>query len=54
MTAKTKPKKPKLPDAEQHARFVEMGRQVQVDESPDAFDQVFKRIVRQKPRPPAP
>ena len=40
--------KPKNTDAEQHARFVEMARAVQVDESADALDKVFKRVVRPK------
>lgn len=46
MAAKPKPSKPT--DAEQHARFVEMARTVEVDESPEAFDRVFKRVVRRK------
>jgi hypothetical protein len=43
----TKPKtKPKLTDAERHARFVEMAREVEVDESPEAFDRAFDKVVR--------
>jgi hypothetical protein len=46
MTAKPKAKPPKLTDAERHARFVETARQVEVDESPEAFDRAFERVVR--------
>jgi hypothetical protein len=42
---KPKPKIPKPTDAEQHARFVEMARQVEVDESPGALDRAFERVV---------
>ena len=38
MATRPKPKTPKLTDAERHARFVETARQVEVDESPGAFD----------------
>ena len=48
MNAKPKPKPPKLTDAERHARFVEMARAVEVDESPEAFDRVFKRVIPTK------
>ena len=44
----TKPKpdpKPKLTDAERHARFVDMAREVGVDESPEAFDRAFEKVV---------
>jgi hypothetical protein len=50
MTAKPK-REPKLTDAERHARFVETARQVEVDESPGAFDRAFDRVVRPKGRP---
>ena len=54
----TKPKaKPKLTDAERHARFVEMAREVEVDESPEAVDRAFDRVVKPgaaKSRAPAP
>lgn len=53
-------KQPKLTDAERHKRlkhdnpeqskrFVEMARVVGVDESPEAFDAVFKKIITPKP-----
>jgi hypothetical protein len=38
--------KPKLTDAERHARFVETAREVGVDESPGAFDRAFDRVVK--------
>lgn len=40
--------KPKLTDAERHARFVETARAVEVDESPEAFDRAFDRVVKPK------
>jgi hypothetical protein len=50
MTAKRKPTpKPKLTDAERHARFVETARQVEVDESPGAFDRAFDRLKVKSP-----
>jgi hypothetical protein len=42
-------KKPKLTDAERHERFVEMAREVEVSESPKAFDKAFKKVTR-RPR----
>jgi hypothetical protein len=56
MTAKRVPK-PKLTDAERHARFVAMAREVGVDESPEAFDRAFDSVVKpvspQRKTPPA-
>jgi hypothetical protein len=43
-TPKIKPK-PKLTDAERHKRFVEMAHEVEADESQDAFDRAFERVV---------
>lgn len=42
----TKQPKPKLTDAERHARFVETARIVEVDESPGAFDRAFDKVVK--------
>ena len=45
----TKPRpapKPKITDAERHARFVETAREVGVDESPEAFDRAFEKVIR--------
>ena len=36
---------PHLTDAERHARFVATARQVEVDESPEAFDRAFDKVV---------
>lgn len=46
----TKKSKPKLTDAERHARFVEMARKVEASDDPKDFDEAFKRIVPQKSR----
>lgn len=40
------PKKPSLTDAQRHARFVAMAREVEADETTEAFDEAFKRIVQ--------
>ncbi len=40
-----KPKKPQLTDDERHARFKEMGKELDADESPEAFDRAFASIV---------
>lgn len=45
--AKQKPKhKPKLTDKERHKRFVEMAHKVEADESPEAFDRAFNKILQ--------
>ena len=44
ITPAKRPPKPKLNDAERHARFVETARQVEVDESPGAFDRAFDKL----------
>lgn len=51
--AKNKPK-PKPTDAERHARFVDMAREVGVDESPEAFDRAFEKVVKAVPARPVP
>jgi len=48
MTAKPPPK-PKLTDAERHARFVETARKVGASEDPKDFDRAFKSVVTGKP-----
>lgn len=40
--------KPKPDDPEQFKRFIEMARKVEVDESPDAIDRAFNKVVRRK------
>jgi hypothetical protein len=37
--------KPKLTDAERHKRFVDMAHEVQADESPEAFDRAFEKVI---------
>jgi hypothetical protein len=37
-------------DPEQSKRFVDMAREVEADEDPDAFERAFKRVIR--PLPP--
>lgn len=41
-------KKPKLTDAERHKRFVTMAREVEAEETPEAFDKAFKRVALKK------
>lgn len=40
-------KKKRVPDTpeKQHARFVESAKKAEADESPDAMDMAFKKIV---------
>lgn len=44
--AKPQGARPKLTDAERHARFVQTAREVGVDENPGAFDRAFDKVVR--------
>ena len=41
---------PKLTDAERHKRFVDMAREVEVDESPEAFGRAFERVISSPPK----
>jgi hypothetical protein len=45
------PRKPPRPrktsDPAQHKRFLEMAREVEADESPDAMDRAFKKVLHQ-------
>jgi hypothetical protein len=43
--------KPKPDNPEQFKRFIEMAREVEADESPDAIDRAFKKVVPKKTRP---
>ena len=53
--AKKKPApKQKLTNAERHKRFVDMAREVQAEESPDAFDKAFDDVVTSPKRPAPP
>jgi hypothetical protein len=40
--------KPKPDNPEQFKRFIEMAREVEVDESPEAVDRAFERVVGRK------
>ena len=42
--AKPEPK-PELTDAERHQRFVNMAREVEASEDPNAFDQAFEGVA---------
>lgn len=50
MTDKPKPR-PKLTNAERHARFVETARQAGADESAEAFDRAFEKVTAKPPQP---
>ncbi len=45
---KPKPKPKKKPDKDQAERFKETARQLGVDESGEAFEQAFKKVVPPK------
>jgi hypothetical protein len=45
MLGKPKAKPKKSSDPEQHKRFVETARKLGADESPEAFDQAFKKVT---------
>jgi hypothetical protein len=51
-----KPKPPPPDDPEQSKRFIKAAREIGTDESPEAFERVFKRIIRAReaPKPAAP
>lgn len=40
-----KPKSPPPDNPEQFKRFIEMAREVEADESPDAIDRAFKKVI---------
>jgi hypothetical protein len=40
-----KKSKPKLTTKERHKRFVDMAHEVEADESPEAFDRAFNKVV---------
>lgn len=50
------PKKPQRPpqktDPAQHKRFLDMAREVEVDERPEAFDRAFRKVVKPPKKPP--
>jgi len=42
-------KLPKQDNPEQSKRFIDMAREIGVDESPEAFDRAFKKVIRSEP-----
>jgi hypothetical protein len=46
--------KPKPDDPEQFKRFIKTAREVEVDESPEAIDRAFNKVVRLKKDKPKP
>jgi hypothetical protein len=44
---KSKPK-PKLTNKERHKRFVDMAHEVEADESTEAFDRAFEKVIHTK------
>jgi hypothetical protein len=49
MPAKRQPK-PKLTDAERHARFLDMARKVQASDDHKDFDKAFQKVTRRPPK----
>jgi hypothetical protein len=43
--------KPVHDDPEQSKRFIDLAREVEADESTDAVDRAFKKVLRPKPMP---
>ena len=56
--SKTKTKRnqplPKLTDAERHARFKEMAREVEASDKPNDFDKAFRRVLGDKDKDQSP
>lgn len=50
-TAQPRLRKRKADDPEQYERFREFAREVETDESPEAFDRVFRKVVPPKESP---
>jgi hypothetical protein len=46
--------KPKPDNPEQFKRFIDMAREIEVDESPEALDRAFNKVVRRKKDEPKP
>jgi hypothetical protein len=45
-------RKPKSDDEEQSKRFIETAKKLEADESPEAFERAFKKIVPPQKLPP--
>ena len=50
-TPAAKPPSRKIDDKAQYERFREFAREVETDESPEAFDRAFRKIVPPKSAP---
>jgi hypothetical protein len=51
--SKSKPEPPiNADDPEQSRRFIDMAREIGVDEDPEAFDRAFKKVVTVISNPP--
>ena len=46
--------KPNADNPEQFKRFIDMAREVEADESPDAVDRAFNKVVRRQQHLPPP
>jgi hypothetical protein len=46
------PRNPQPDNPEQFKRFIGMAREVEVDESPEAFNRAFSKVVQPKKRKP--
>jgi hypothetical protein len=42
-------RKPKPDDPAESKRFIDMAREIEADESPEAMDRAFKKVVPSKP-----
>lgn len=58
MARKPTPKPAQAPTSEgqpddpaQYQRFLDMARELEADEAPDAMDRAFGKVIRQPPRP---
>ena len=45
---------PQPDDPEQSKRFIDTAREVEADESPEAFERAFEAVVKAKKTPPKP
>lgn len=51
-TNSTPKRKPKISEAERHKRFVDMAREIEADETPEAFEQAFDSVIGAPPAVP--
>ena len=48
-----KPSKPKLTDAQRHARFTAMAKEVGASDDPKEFDRAFKKVTSPPKKKPS-